>query len=120
MTWLSPSVASGAPLRLPLFRTLIVATVLLAVAPHAQAHLQDGFDRADSATIGAGWIEKNPGAFALSSGRAAKLTVGTGYRDNLVYRPAAEDGRDVDAAIELQLTTASPGYPQIAVRVQAA
>ena len=54
---------------------------LLGAAPAAFAHLNDNFDRADSSTIGGGWIEKNPGAFSLTAGGAAKLTIGTGYME---------------------------------------
>ena len=97
-----------------------IALLLLGTAAPALAHVQDDFARADGAVIGNGWVEKNAGAFSLVGGRAAKQLVGTVYRDNLVYRPAAEDVLNVDAAIELQITSASPGYPQLVVRLQSA
>ncbi len=111
---------SGGRFRLQGVLRVLALCSLLGAAPAAFAHLNDNFERADGAAIGGGWIEKNPGAFSLSAGRATKLTVGTGYRDNLVYRPAVEDVRDVEAAVELQLSSATPGYPQLAVRVQSA
>jgi len=81
------------------------------------AHLQDSYDRADAADIGNGWVEKNAGAFALAGNRAVKQAIGTGYRDNLVYRPVGENVLDVEAAVEIQFTAVT-GYAQLAVRVQ--
>jgi hypothetical protein len=98
----------------------VLAVLVLAAAQPAMAHLQDSFTRSDNAAVGNGWIEKNAGAFTLAGNRASKQTVGTGYADNLVYRPASEDVLNVEASVELQLTSATPGYPQIAVRVQSA
>lgn len=98
-------------------RALLVAAGLLA-AGAAHANLTDTFTRADNAAIGNGWIEKNASAFSLQGGTAAKLPNSAGYRDNLVYRPAAEDVADVEASVEFRLTAADPGYPQIHVRVQ--
>lgn len=98
-------------------RALLVAAGLLA-AGAAHANLTDTFTRADNAAIGNGWIEKNASAFSLQGGAAAKVASGYGYRDNLVYRPAGEDVADVEASVELRLTSSSPGYPQIHTRVQ--
>ena len=78
----------------------------------------DDFGRPDAAALGDGWIEKQAGAFSLAGGTAVKNPVSTGYRDNLVYRPAVEDLLDVEASVELQLLGASVGYPQLMVRVQ--
>ena len=102
------------------FAPAAIAAAFFAVATPATAHLQDNFDRADNAALANGWIEKNAGAFTLAGNRAAKQVVGTGYPDNLVYRPAGEDVLNVEASIELQLTSATPGYAQLAVRVQSA
>jgi hypothetical protein len=101
-------------------RLLAVASVIFAlgVSAPAEANISDSFSRADSAGIGNGWIEKNPDAFALTAGQARKLANFTGYRDNIVYRPAAEDVADVEASVELRITGGSPGYPQLLVRVQ--
>lgn len=43
------------------------------------------------------------------------MTVET-YRDNMVYRPAAEDARDVEASIQVRFTAIPPGFAQIFVR----
>lgn len=85
----------------------------------ANAHLQDDFNRADSAALGNGWIEKNPNAFSIQGNRVVKNAVSTGYRDNVVYRPAAEDSLDVEAAIEFRLTGMPAGYAQVFTRLQA-
>jgi hypothetical protein len=101
------------------FWVALVALLLAGTTTPAFAHLTDNFDRADNAAVGNGWIEKNAAAFTIAGNRASKQTVGTGYRDNLVYRPASEDVLNVEAAVEAQFTGA-PGYAQIAVRVQSA
>jgi hypothetical protein len=88
-------------------------------ASAANAHLQDDFNRADSATIGNGWIEKNPNAFSIQGNRLIKNAVPTGYRDNVVYRPNSEDSLDVEAAIEFRLTGTPAGYAQVFTRLQA-
>jgi len=78
----------------------------------------DDFGRPDSAALGDGWIEKQPGAFSLAGGVAVKNAVSSAYRDNLVYRPAVEDLLDVEASVELTLLDGSVGYPQLMVRLQ--
>jgi hypothetical protein len=91
---------------------------MLVAAPPARAHFVDDFNRADGASIGNGWIEKNDAAFTLAGGQVAKQVVGTFYRDNIVYRPDAENALDVEASLEFTLLTALPGYPQIIARLQ--
>ena len=119
--WLPVSVGRAARPRftLPRFWAGLVALVLTGLATPALAHLQDSFDRADNAAVGNGWVEKNAAAFTIAGNRASKQTVGTSYRDNLVYRPAGEDVLNVEAAVEIQFTGA-PGFAQLAVRVQSA
>jgi hypothetical protein len=78
----------------------------------------DNFERADSAVLGNGWIEKNPGAFALSGGSAVKLGVAEGYRDNVVFRPATENILNTETSVQFRLNSASPGYPQLFARIQ--
>jgi hypothetical protein len=80
----------------------------------------DAFDYPDGDALGGGWIEKSAGAFAIAGGQVVKQAVSTGYRDNLVYRPASEDLLDVEAAVELEVLSNPPGYAQIMVRVQSA
>ena len=101
------------------FASALIALLLAGAGTPAFAHLSDTFDRADNAALGNGWVEKNAAAFAIAGNRASKQTVGTGYRDNLAYRPAGEDVLNVEAAVEVQFTGA-PGYAQLAVRVQSA
>ena len=111
------SVRTAAYLRWPgIFLTLVGASLL---APHsANAQFNDTFDRPDAAAIGNGWIEKNAQAFGLADNAAVKQPVGTGYRDNVVYRPASEDLLDVEASVEFRLTGAGTGYPQVYTRIQ--
>lgn len=97
---------------------LVLGIAVLCAASAARANLSDDFQRADGAAIGNGWIEKAPATFSIQAGAVAKVAAGNGYLDNLVYRPAAEDVRDVEASVELRLLAANPGYPQIHVRVQ--
>lgn len=98
----------------------LLACALLASLPlvSANAHFNDTFTRADAAAIGNGWIEKSADAFAITSGQVAKQAVASGYRDNIVYRPASEDVLNTEASLEFQATTLPPGYPQLFVRVQ--
>jgi hypothetical protein len=96
---------------------LALAALLMGSAS-AQANINDNFDRADSATVGNSWVEKTAAAFAISGNRATKAAVGTGYRDNIVYRPSGENVADVEASVELRITGGSPGYPQVLTRVQ--
>lgn len=98
----------------------LFAAAVLALLPatDAKAHLSDNFARSDSAAVGNNWIEKAPGAFSLVGGQVAKQAVATGYRDNVVYRPATEDVLNVEASIEFQATALPPGYPQLFVRLQ--
>lgn len=102
---------------------LRAAQVLVALAGGlsanaASANIADAFDRANSASIGNGWIEKEPNAFSIQSNAVAKLASFYDYRDNLVYRPAAEDVADVEASVELRVTSSDPGYPQLHTRIQ--
>jgi hypothetical protein len=78
----------------------------------------DDFNRADAADLGNGWVEKNPGAFALVSNGVSKVATGTGFADNLVYRPASENLLDVEASVEVRFASMPPGYAQVFVRGQ--
>jgi len=78
----------------------------------------DGFDRPGNAAIGNGWTEKFPGAFAVQNNEVVSVDTGTiDYHDAIVYRPAAEDRRDVEVGIEFRIL---PGqnFPQLHARVQ--
>ena len=94
-----------------------LAVFCLFGAAIAHANITDNFQRANGAALGNGWIEKTPSAFSISNNAVSKAA-GSGYRDNIAYRPAAEDVADVEASVELRLTTGGPGYPQIHTRVQ--
>jgi len=88
--------------------------------PDASADAGDGgffddFARAEGDDIGSGWTEKSPDSFVLTAGTARKsVSAVKDYRDNLVYRPATEDRRDVEVAIEF--TSGGAGSPQLFVR----
>ena len=101
-------------------RLVFVFLVTAVFAESTNAQFVDSFARPDSAELGNGWIEKNPSAFDLSGGAVRKLGVSTGYRNNVVYRPASEDLTEVETSIEIRFTSASPGYPQIFARLQSA
>lgn len=98
----------------------LTLTMLAAFATPAFANLTDNFNRADSANIGNGWIEKTPEVFSLAGNQVQKNALSSGYLNNIVYRPASEDVRDVEVSAEIRFTAASPGYAQIFTRVQSA
>lgn len=97
-----------------------VALCLVLGMHTAQAQFNDTFDRPDDAVLGNGWIEKTPQAFSIVSGEAAKFSVSSSYRNNVVYRPASEDLLDAEVAVEFRLTNGDPGYPQVFTRIQSA
>ncbi len=97
-----------------------LAALALALPGTASAQFTDSFNRADSAAIGNGWIEKSPESYTLTNNRVQKIALSSAYLNNAVYRPAAEDLLDVEASVELRITAASPGYPQIFTRLQSA
>ncbi|MGH3739890.1 MAG: beta strand repeat-containing protein [Micromonosporaceae bacterium] len=78
----------------------------------------DDFNRADNALLGNGWAEKTPGAFSLTGNGVSKAPTGTGFADNLVYRPASENLLDVEASVDVRFTSLPPGYAQLFVRGQ--
>jgi hypothetical protein len=79
----------------------------------------DDFDRADSSTIGNGWIAKQP-AFVIGGDMLVRDDFGNlNYVDNILYRPAAENILDVRATVELSYASVSDAeYPQLHIRVQ--
>jgi hypothetical protein len=90
-------------------------------APDATAaQFLDDFNRADGIALGNGWAEKNPIAFELLGGEVVKPTTQKSYRDNLAYRPSAEDRLDVEASIEVRFRAMPPDFAQIFVRAQRA
>ncbi len=112
--------ATAGAVRALALRALLLVCGLVAVAAPAQAHLLDEFTRSDADALGNQWIEKNSAAFALAGGAVTKVPVGTGYRDNIVYRPSNEDVLNAEASVEISFTSLPPGYPQVLVRVQSA
>jgi Concanavalin A-like lectin/glucanases superfamily len=88
---------------------------IVAASPNA---FIDDFNRPDGADLGNGWVEKNPGAFALAANGVSKAPTGSGYADNLVYRPAGEDVLDVEVSVEVRFASMPPGYAQVFVRGQ--
>lgn len=94
--------------------------VTLTVAPAGPppTGFVDDFTRSDSSSLGNGWLEKSPNAFTLLGGAVVKQVVGSGYVDNIAYRPATENMLDGEASVEVQFTSASVGYAQVFTRVQ--
>jgi hypothetical protein len=79
----------------------------------------DDFGRPDGPTVGNGWVMKQLGAFALVGGTVNRVVgPSSDYRDNVCYRPASEDVRDVEVSVELKITALPPGYPQVLVRIR--
>jgi hypothetical protein len=88
------------------------------ITPPVSASFVDEFTRPDSDLLGNGWIEKTANAFMLQGGRAQKQANTGDYRDNIVYRPSAENALNVEASMTMRLTSNQPGYPQLFVRAQ--
>jgi hypothetical protein len=80
----------------------------------------DNFNRSDAGTLGNGWIEKSPAGFSIAGQTLRKADTTSDWRDNLVYRPASEDLRDVEASFELRLTSQTGSDPGVIVRAQPA
>jgi hypothetical protein len=77
----------------------------------------DDFERADSESIGNGWIEKTPSTFFLRAGKVVRMDgTATSYRDHLVYRPISENVLDVEVTVDVQFTALPPRFPQVFVR----
>lgn len=90
-----------------------------AVPPDSSAMFVDLFDRADG-PLGNSWTEKHAGTFGVTAGHVSRLDFARDYRDNVVYRPPAEDLLDVEVAIEFGVGHLPPGYPQVFARLQRA
>jgi hypothetical protein len=82
------------------------------------ASFNDNFDRANGATIGNGWIEKNPAAFSLANNTVTKASTASSFIENFVYRPTTENILNVEASIAVRFVTLPPQYPQVFVRGQ--
>lgn len=83
----------------------------------------DDFNRADGPSIGNAWITKKPSSYELSGGAVRWLGGDAlSYRDHVVYRPPAEDRRDVKVQMNVffDASDPSPAYPQIHLRIQGA
>jgi len=78
----------------------------------------DDFERADSSSLGNGWVEKTPGTYKIAAGQAVRSDFVGDYRDDIVVRPPAEDLLDVEVAIEFTVGHLPPGYPQVEARIQ--
>jgi hypothetical protein len=77
---------------------------------------EDAFARANGASLGNGWIEKRQPTYSLAAGEVVRIETKESYRDNMVYRPASEDVRDVEISIRVRFTAVPPGFAQIFVR----
>jgi hypothetical protein len=78
----------------------------------------DDFDRADSTTIGNGWIAKRP-AFDIAGQTLLRHATGPNYSDNVLYRPVAEARADVwvSAIVRFYKLGSNNDYPQILARI---
>lgn len=94
-------------------------TLVTAVAmDEVFANVFDEFNRSNSAQLGDGWVEKNPGAFSIVNEQVEKASTAEGFADNLVYRQTSEAVRDAEASVELRFLSTPLGYPQLFVRGQ--
>lgn len=75
----------------------------------------DDFERADG-FLGNGWILKTPNSFVLFGGKAVRDPGSIDYHDAIVYRPPAENVRDVEAILEFEIFDTA-ALPQVLVRV---
>lgn len=82
----------------------------------APTSFMDTFDRASGSALGNGWIEKTPDAFGLFDDHVIRTDPGSGYRDNLVYRPQSEAQLDIEVRMEFQFVSASIQNPGIFAR----
>jgi hypothetical protein len=81
----------------------------------------DDFDRPDADALGNGWIEKVSPTFRITGGEVTRIdTMDSSYRDNMVYRPASEDIRDVEISIRVRFSQTPPRFAQIFVRADSA
>ena len=79
----------------------------------------DGFDRPDANAIGNDWVEKTPTAWGLGDGQVLEEGAPLNYEDNIVYRPAAEDLRDLNVTIEFEVAEFDTNnHPQLHLRLQ--
>lgn len=79
----------------------------------------DDFDRADSPTLGNGWIERTPGSFGLAQGRVVFEGEPVAYQDAVFYRPFDEALLDLELSIEFTHVGAFDfSTPQLHARIQ--
>jgi hypothetical protein len=111
--------ATGATLSPPTTATITIsANDQPAQSPSGSSPFTDSFSRADGNAIGNNWIEKTAASYDLQSGAIRKNSGTTDFRDNLLYRPATEDARDVETSIEFRLQQLPVGYPALIARAQ--
>ena len=95
----------------------IVDAPILDAPPDAPASgFVDTFDRPDADALGNGWIEKRAPVFRITAGEVTRIATVESYRDNMVYRPASEDVRDVEVSIRVRFSEIPPRFAQIFVR----
>lgn len=79
----------------------------------------DDFERADSADLGNGWIERSPGTFALAQGRVVYDGVPMAYQDSVFYRPFEEALLNLEVSIEFtHVGEFNFSTPQLHARIQ--
>lgn len=74
--------------------------------PRREPTFADDFERPESATLGNGWIEKNAEKWRISNGRLVgpSESAFSFWQQHLWHRPAAEDARDIELAVEFVIT----------------
>jgi len=87
--------------------------------PPPPDNLLDDFDRPDDTEIGGGWVEKRPESWQIVDGRIVFEASGSGYENNIVYRPFDEALLDVEVSLEFELLAIDmDNHPQVHVRLQ--
>lgn len=90
------------------------------ITPPPTVVFTDNFNRANSATVGNGWIEKTPAAFSIENNMLRKNAFDTDYLNSVVYRPASEAQLNMEVQAELRINNLLTGWPQIFARLQSA
>ena len=84
----------------------------------ASVAFTDDFNRADSATVGNGWIESVDAVWSILSNKLRHTPNGSDYLTQQVWRPTSEDFADGVIEVEWKRSTTSQ-YPIICARKQA-
>lgn len=75
----------------------------------------DDFNRTNGG-VGNGWIEGKPNIWSIEGNQLKVFGAGLDYTQHWLYRPAAEQLRDLFASVEFTPTDSPPSFPQVHVR----